>query len=147
MSSILMLPQIPTTSCRYPVPPTKEQQGRTDLAIAPWLKQQRREDVVLATKVIASTALPLGRTTRTRSGHHHHIAVPGNVSCSYFQHSQCLQITCKLHQHISKPHLEANRNASSRAFSLMLVLQHGSCFEHPTMLGGAIHTVALALRS
>ncbi|KAK9839052.1 hypothetical protein WJX74_008492 [Apatococcus lobatus] len=39
------------TAEMYPVPPNKRYQGRTDLAIAPWLKQQRREDVVLASKV------------------------------------------------------------------------------------------------
>jgi len=37
----------------YPVPPTKETQGRTDLYIGSWLKTGRvkREDIVLATKV------------------------------------------------------------------------------------------------
>lgn len=35
----------------YPVPPSEETQGRTDRYIAPWLARQKREDIVLATKV------------------------------------------------------------------------------------------------
>ena len=36
----------------YPVPPKAETQGRTDLAIAKWLKGRKREDVILASKVV-----------------------------------------------------------------------------------------------
>jgi len=39
------------TAEMYPVPPSQETQGKTDLYIGSWLKQQRREDVILATKV------------------------------------------------------------------------------------------------
>lgn len=39
------------TAEMYPVPPTQETQGKTDEYIGSWLKQRRREDVVLATKV------------------------------------------------------------------------------------------------
>ncbi|CAL5225561.1 g8398 [Coccomyxa viridis] len=35
----------------YPVPPSAETQGKTDQYISTWLKQQKREDTVLATKV------------------------------------------------------------------------------------------------
>lgn len=34
----------------YPVPPKKETQGTTDRYIASWLKQQKRDDIFLATK-------------------------------------------------------------------------------------------------
>ena len=40
------LPMVP----RYPVPPTKEQQGRTDKYIGTWLTGRKREDVVVASK-------------------------------------------------------------------------------------------------
>jgi aryl-alcohol dehydrogenase-like predicted oxidoreductase len=36
----------------YPVPPKADTQGRTDLAIAKWLKGRKREDIVLASKVV-----------------------------------------------------------------------------------------------
>lgn len=39
------------TAEMYPVPPSQETQGKTDIYIGTWLKQQRREDVILATKV------------------------------------------------------------------------------------------------
>jgi aryl-alcohol dehydrogenase-like predicted oxidoreductase len=35
----------------YPVPPARETQGLTDKYISTWLKDQKREDIVLATKV------------------------------------------------------------------------------------------------
>jgi hypothetical protein len=37
----------------YPVPPARETQGLTDKYIATWLKDQKRQDIVLATKVWA----------------------------------------------------------------------------------------------
>jgi aryl-alcohol dehydrogenase-like predicted oxidoreductase len=39
------------TAEMYPVPPTKETQGLTDKYIGSWMKNKRREDIVLATKV------------------------------------------------------------------------------------------------
>lgn len=39
------------TAEMYPVPTKSETQGKTDEYIATWLKKQRREDIVLATKV------------------------------------------------------------------------------------------------
>ncbi|KAK9814171.1 hypothetical protein WJX72_001597 [[Myrmecia] bisecta] len=39
------------TAEMYPIPPSKETQGRTDRYIASWLKNQKREDLILATKV------------------------------------------------------------------------------------------------
>jgi hypothetical protein len=35
----------------YPVPPARETQGLTDKYISTWLKNRKREDIVLATKV------------------------------------------------------------------------------------------------
>jgi aryl-alcohol dehydrogenase-like predicted oxidoreductase len=35
----------------YPVPPTKDTQGLTDKYISSWLKGQKRDDIILATKV------------------------------------------------------------------------------------------------
>lgn len=35
----------------YPVPPARETQGLTDKYISSWLKNRKREDIVLATKV------------------------------------------------------------------------------------------------
>lgn len=35
----------------YPVPPTRETQGLTDQYISTWLKNRKRDDIVLATKV------------------------------------------------------------------------------------------------
>lgn len=37
--------------CSYPVPPKAETQGRTDRYINTWLKDRKRDDVILATKV------------------------------------------------------------------------------------------------
>ena len=42
--------------CRYPVPPKKELQGRTDKYIGSWLAGRTRQDVVLASKVGECTA-------------------------------------------------------------------------------------------
>jgi aryl-alcohol dehydrogenase-like predicted oxidoreductase len=39
------------TAEMYPVPPTKETQGLTDKYIGSWMKNKKREDIVLATKV------------------------------------------------------------------------------------------------
>jgi aryl-alcohol dehydrogenase-like predicted oxidoreductase len=40
------------TAEMYPIRPCKETQGRTDIAISKWLKNRKREDVVLASKVL-----------------------------------------------------------------------------------------------
>jgi aryl-alcohol dehydrogenase-like predicted oxidoreductase len=40
----------------YPVPPARETQGLTDKYISTWLKDQKREGIVLATKVGSGTA-------------------------------------------------------------------------------------------
>lgn len=37
--------------CSYPVPPSEETQGNTDRYINTWLKNQKRDDIILATKV------------------------------------------------------------------------------------------------
>jgi len=51
---------------RYPVPPEKETQGRTDRYIATWLKNRKRDDVVLASKVSG-----YGRQDYLRKGNAH----------------------------------------------------------------------------
>ncbi len=40
------------TAEMYPVPPRRETQGRTESYIGTWLRHQRREDIVLASKVV-----------------------------------------------------------------------------------------------
>jgi hypothetical protein len=35
----------------YPIPPSGEKAGTTDKYIASWLKEQKREEIILATKV------------------------------------------------------------------------------------------------
>ena len=37
--------------CRYPIPPKAETKGFTDKYIGSWLQKQKRENVVLASKV------------------------------------------------------------------------------------------------
>lgn len=56
-----LLVKSPLASCMYtflaemyPVPPARETQGLTDKYISTWLKDQKREDIVLATKVHSS---------------------------------------------------------------------------------------------
>lgn len=54
----------------YPVPPARETQGLTDKYISTWLKDQKREDIVLATKVwgcVGSVAVRQGTVAPAKS--------------------------------------------------------------------------------
>ena len=44
----------------YPVPPSAEKAGDTDRFISTWLKHQKRENLVVATKVRCSIAIIQG---------------------------------------------------------------------------------------
>lgn len=45
------------TAEMYPVPTSADTQGRTDEYIATWMKEKKREDIVLATKVGGGSVL------------------------------------------------------------------------------------------
>lgn len=44
------------TAEMYPIPPAGETKGLTDLYIGTWMKQRKREDIILATKVGGSSS-------------------------------------------------------------------------------------------
>ncbi len=48
-SSVLSGPY--STACRYPIPPKAETKGFTDNYIGSWLRSQKRDNIVLASKV------------------------------------------------------------------------------------------------
>jgi hypothetical protein len=56
---------VPGDVLQYPVPPSAELWGRTDQYIGTWLKDRRREDVVLATKVCKFLAVELPPPSET----------------------------------------------------------------------------------
>ena len=50
--TLLVMVTVLYVSGADPVPPSEETQGCTDRYISTWLRSQKREDIVLATKVL-----------------------------------------------------------------------------------------------